>query len=114
MNRIMIAETRIGRRTFIGNSALVPINNEWGQLLDRGIITPPKGKVTASGTSWLGTPAMYLHKRDINTDFSETQTYSPTKLLYAKRLPIEFFRVILPTTVLDFLSILSLITLYLW
>ncbi|HWR25299.1 MAG TPA: Pls/PosA family non-ribosomal peptide synthetase, partial [Methanosarcina sp.] len=113
MNRIMLAEVRIGKRTFIGNSALVPINTtiEDGCLI--GVLSiPPKGEVTASGTSWLGTPAMYLHKRDINKDFSETQTYSPTKLLYAKRLTIEFFRVILPSNILYFLSILSLVSLY--
>ena len=113
MNRIMLAEARIGRRTFIGNSALVPINTAIGDNCLIGVLSlPPKGKITASGTSWLGTPAMYLHKRDINTSFSETQTYSPTKLLYTKRLTIEFFRVILPTIVLNFLSILSLIILY--
>ncbi|MDQ1252321.1 MAG: hypothetical protein QG646_1442 [Euryarchaeota archaeon] len=113
MNRIMLAETRVGRRTFIGNSALVPINTIIGDNCLIGVLSlPPKGKSTPSGTSWLGTPAMYLHKRDINTSFSETQTYSPTKLLYAKRLTIEFLRVILPAIVLDLLSILSLINLY--
>jgi non-ribosomal peptide synthetase-like protein len=113
MNRIILGETKIGRRTFIGNSALVPIKTEIGDNCLIGVLSlPPRGKITASGTSWLGTPAMYLHKRDINTSFSETQTYSPTKLLYTKRLTIEFFRVILPTIVLSFLSILSLINLY--
>ena len=113
MNRFMLAETRVGRRTFIGNSALVPINTTIEDNCLIGVLSiPPKGKVTDSGTSWLGTPAMYLHKRDINTDFSETQTYSPTKLLYAKRLLIEFFRVTLPAYNLMLFSILSLVSLY--
>ncbi|MDP4197467.1 MAG: hypothetical protein Q8940_20645 [Bacteroidota bacterium] len=112
MNQITLAEAKIGRRTFIGNSALVPINTTIKDGCLIGVLSlPPKGKITVSGTSWLGTPAMYLPKRDINTDFSEKETYSPTKLLYAKRLIIEFFRVTLPTYILYFLSILSLISL---
>ena len=112
MNQTMIGGSRIGRRTFIGNSALVPINTTIGDNCLIGVLSlPPKGKIIASGTSWLGMPAMYLHKRDINTSFSETETYSPTKLLYAKRLTIEFFRVILPTTVFYFLFMMLLITL---
>jgi non-ribosomal peptide synthetase-like protein len=113
MNQFMLAEAKIGKRTFIGNSALVPINKTIEDNCLIGVLSiPPKGKVTATGTSWLGTPAMYLHKRDINKDFSETQTYSPTKSLYAKRLTIEFFRVILPSNILYILSILSLVSLY--
>jgi non-ribosomal peptide synthetase-like protein len=122
MNQTMIAETRIGKRTFVGNSALVPINTTIGDNCLIGVLSlPPNEKITASGTSWLGTPAMYLHKRDINTSFSETQTYSPTKLLYAKRLTIEFFRVIIPTTLYYFGFVALLLTLvymeaylYLW
>lgn len=112
MNQTMFAEAKIGRRTFIGNSALVPINTTIGDNCLIGVLSlPPHEKVTASGTSWLGTPSMYLHKRDINTSFSETKTYSPTKLLYAKRLTIEFFRVTLPSTVYYFSFMMLLLIL---
>jgi non-ribosomal peptide synthetase-like protein len=99
-NQIMYEKTRVGSRTFIGNSALVPINTTIGDDCLLGVLSvpPEKGK-TENGTSWLGTPAMFLHKRDVNKDFSDETTYSPGKLLYLKRLMIEFIRVILPTNI---------------
>lgn len=113
MNRMMIAESRIGRRSFIGNGSMLPINTTIGDNCLIGVLSvPPKGRITPSGTSWLGMPAMYLHKRDINNSFSDTETYSPSKLLYAKRLTIEFFKVILPITVDCFAVTLMLPILY--
>ncbi|HEY9060870.1 MAG TPA: Pls/PosA family non-ribosomal peptide synthetase [Pseudobacteroides sp.] len=99
-NQIIYEKTRVGSRTFIGNSALVPINTTIGDDCLLGVLSvPPEKGRTENGTSWLGTPAMFLHKRDINKDFSDETTYSPGKLLYLKRLMIEFIRVILPTNV---------------
>ncbi len=99
-NCVMYEKTKVGSRTFIGNSALVPINTTIGDDCLLGVLSvpPEKGK-TENGTSWLGTPAMFLHKRDVNKDFSDETTYKPGKLLYLKRLLIEFIRVILPTNV---------------
>ncbi len=97
-NNVIYEKVKVGSRTFIGNSALVPINANIGDDCLIGVMSvPPNTEKTENGTSWLGTPAMYLHKRDINSDFSSEETYKPTKLLYLKRLIIEFIRVILPT-----------------
>lgn len=99
-NSVMYEKIKVGSRTFIGNSALVPINANIGDDCLIGVMSvPPSEGKTENGTSWLGTPAMYLHKRDVNNDFSCEETYKPTKLLYLKRLIIEFIRVILPTVI---------------
>jgi len=122
MNRFMIAESRIGARSFIGNSSLLPMNTTIGDNCLIGVLSvPPKNRITPSGTSWLGMPAIYLHKRDINNSFNEAETYLPTKLLYAKRLTMEFFKVILPITLYTFSLTLALpillymcVDLYFW
>lgn len=99
-NNVIYEKIKVGSRTFIGNSALVPINANIGDDCLIGVMSvPPNKEKTENGTSWLGTPAMYLHKRDINNDFSKEETYKPTKALYLKRLIIEFIRVILPTNI---------------
>ena len=61
--------------------------------------TPPHDRPTGDGTSWLGLPPMFLPKRDVNMDFSDTETYHPTRSLYVKRYAIEFFRATLPTAI---------------
>ncbi|MEH7457910.1 Pls/PosA family non-ribosomal peptide synthetase [Bacillus sp. JJ1127] len=96
-NQIHIAKTKIGSRTFIGNSAHI----EGGKTIGNGCLigvmsVPPEEKEISNDTSWLGSPSMFLPNRDINTNFSEEETYHPTRSLYIKRLMIEFCRVTLP------------------
>lgn len=99
-NHVMYDKIKIGARTFIGNSAIVPISSEIGDDCLIGVmsIPPDKAKIE-NGTSWLGTPAMFLHRRDVNNDFSDKTTYNPSRLLYIKRLMIELIRLVLPTSV---------------
>jgi len=61
-----------------------------------------------TGTSWFGSPAVYLPNRDVNHDFSLERTYNPSRKLFALRYSIEFFRVILPAVL--FILLASLIT----
>jgi len=104
-NHIMYEKIKVGSRTFIGNSAIVPINSTIGDDCLIGVMSiPPNHSKTENGTSWLGTPAMFLHKRDINDSFDSEETYNPGKKLYLKRLIIEFIRVILPTNIYVILS----------
>ena len=51
---------------------------------------------------------MLLPKREESLPFSEQQTYRPTRKLIAQRYFIEFFRVILPSTLFIFTSALML------
>ncbi|MED1305228.1 amino acid adenylation domain-containing protein [Bacillus pacificus] len=111
-NQIYIAKTRIGSRTFIGNSAHI----EGGKTIGNGCLigvmsVPPEEKESSNDTSWLGSPSIFLPKRDINTAFSEEETYHPTRGLYIKRLMIEFFRVTLPGSFAIWISGFLLFTL---
>jgi non-ribosomal peptide synthetase-like protein len=48
------------------------------------------------GSSWLGSPAIFLPRRQQSAKFDESVTFRPTARLYALRLSIEFFRLALP------------------
>ncbi len=107
---ISIAKTNIGNRTFVGNSAVVSPGTVLGDEVLVGVLSKMKTEdiPAPDGTSWFGSPAVYLPRRDVNKDFSVTQTYKPTRTLFALRYFIEFFRVTLPATL--FISMAAMIT----
>lgn len=91
--------TEVGRRAFIGNAAFIPSGTHTGDESLVGVHTVPPPDVPA-GTSWLGSPAMYLPKRQGSGSFEETLTYRPTRHQIAERLAIELFRVTLPASLI--------------
>jgi len=98
---VTVAPTRIGRRSFLGNSALLPPNSDIGNgcLIGCLSVPPTGGGATEDKTCWLGSPAIFLPRRQENHRFSEQQTYKPPLHLYPQRLAIEFFKVTLPATI---------------
>lgn len=90
----------IGKRGFVGNCSLLPNNSEIGDgaLLGCLTIPPIHNEAKAANTSWFGTPAIFLPKRELFAGFSDKHTYHPPKLLYLTRLIIEFIRIVLPST----------------
>jgi len=97
---ISIAKTYIGNRTFVGNSAVVSPGTTLGNGVLIGVLSKMKTEdiPVPDGTSWFGSPAVYLPRRDVNQNFSLQRTYKPTRKLFALRYFIEFFRVTLPAT----------------
>jgi len=67
--------------------------------LDRRSLGSAERPVEA-GTSWLGSPAIFLPRRRESPKFEEARTFCPPVRLVACRLAIEFFRVVLPPTFL--------------
>src|SRR5271157_3206723 len=115
---LIVAPITIGVRTFIGNSALVPVG---GNIPDGCLIgvqsTPPQAAIYP-GSSWLGLPPMYLPRRQVVEGYTEEQTFKPSLGAYALRYCYEFFRITLPPAfafgiiwTLYFLSQASLATL---
>lgn len=90
----------IGKNAFVGNVCLLPNNSSIGEggLLGCMTVPPVDGSAAKSNTYWLGSPPMYLPKREIIGGFPDEVTYNPGKGLYLLRVVIEVFRVILPTT----------------
>ncbi|MFZ4399565.1 MAG: Pls/PosA family non-ribosomal peptide synthetase [Bacteroidales bacterium] len=107
---ITIAKTYIGNRTFVGNSAVISPGTVLGNDVLVGVLSnmQKENLPATNGTSWFGSPAVFLPRRDINQDFSISRTYKPSRTLFALRYFIEFFRVTLPATL--FIVMASMIT----
>jgi non-ribosomal peptide synthetase-like protein len=93
---IALGITELGARCFVGNAALVPSDT---QLPNRSLIgvqsVAPAAPLKAA-TSWLGSPAMFLPRRQLSEQFDEALTYRPASRLVICRLAVEFFRVVTP------------------
>jgi non-ribosomal peptide synthetase-like protein len=65
-----------------------------------GVHTVPPQKGVPPDTSWLGSPPLYLPRRQDSGSFSDELTFRPRKRAVLGRLTIEFFRATLPASVL--------------
>lgn len=88
----------IGKRTFVGSSAVLPPGAQLGDQCLLGSLTIAPMNDKASNQAWLGSPPLFLPRRQISQAFSEKETFNPPKHLYILRAIIEFFRIILPNT----------------
>lgn len=97
---VALGATKLGNRCFIGNAALVPSNTQLGDNSLIGVHSVPPREPVKPGTSWLGSPAIFLPRRQINTCFDDRVTFRPPAKLVACRLGMEFLRVVLPPTLM--------------
>ncbi len=98
---LTIAGNRVGTRSFIGNSALLPPGAVIGDNCLIGCLSvPPANPADAAraGTTWFGSPAVFLPQRQQSTTFSEENTFKPTMKLRGLRAAIELIRVIAPVS----------------
>lgn len=97
---IELAHTRIGRRSFIGNSALLPTGATIGDGVLIGVLSKPPedGKAAAPDGTWFGSPPISLPVRQTVGLFDEGARFNPGKRLIATRLAIEAVRVTLSLT----------------
>ena len=107
---IELAHTRIGRRSFIGNSALLPSGTQVGDEVLVGVLSKPPvdpAQATEAGSTWFGSPPIQLPGRQVNTMFDEGARFNPSRSLVIKRLSIEAVRTTLSLTAfLVFFSLL--------
>jgi non-ribosomal peptide synthetase-like protein len=109
--RVAFLPTRVGHRAFVGNASVVPAGTTLGEQSLVGVSTVPPGNEVPGGTSWLGSPAMHLPRRQDSGDFPETLTFRPERKVVLQRLGIEFARATLPASVLGLSFYLFLLTL---
>jgi non-ribosomal peptide synthetase-like protein len=93
---IIIAPITIGNRTFIGNSALVPVGSKIPDGCLIGVQSTPPKTMIEPGSSWLGLPPIFLPNRQVVESYGEEQTFKPRLSAYALRYAYEFFRITLP------------------
>ncbi|MBI1745386.1 MAG: amino acid adenylation domain-containing protein [Acidobacteria bacterium] len=94
-----IGVNHVGRRSFVGNSAILPVGRGLGDKCLLGVLSAPPCTAEAAvpdGTEWLGSPAFALpHRRKVE-GFSDAVTYRPTPKLYFQRAVIDGMRILIP------------------
>lgn len=92
-----VRANRIGKRSFIGNSALVPGGIDIGDDCLVGVMsTPPSDAKSANGARWLGSPGFPLPRTQKDIVFDAARTFCPTRKLLALRALIDAARILLP------------------
>ena len=94
-----LAPTRLGRRSFVGNGAVVPPGTELGDGSLVGVLSVPPaapGEAARANTSWMGSPAILLPRRQASAPFPDQRTFCPTRKRRLTRGLIEILRVTLP------------------
>jgi non-ribosomal peptide synthetase-like protein len=105
-----LGRNHIGKRSFIGNSAMLPPGTIIGDSVLIGCLSaPPPNPADAlrEDTTWMGSPAIFLPQRQESTAFPDETTFNPTAKLRVQRAVIEFVRVITPSTC--FIILISLL-----
>jgi non-ribosomal peptide synthetase-like protein len=95
---IEVKPNKIGARSFVGNSALVPGGVDIGNDCLIGVqSTPPAAmSCTPDGTRWLGSPGFELPNTQGLSCFKAEETYQPTPALYRTRAIIDAMRILVP------------------
>ena len=97
---IALGRTELGRRCFVGNAAVVRSHTRLGDGSLIGVQSVAPGRTVEADTAWLGSPAIFLPRRQQSAAFGEGLTYRPSRRLVAARLAIELVRATLPVTML--------------
>lgn len=106
---IILQETSIGDRSFVGNSALIPQGYHLPPNMLIGVLStppPPEELQHNDAKDWFGSPAIALPSRQSSAHFDESLTRKPSRLRYIVRAAVELIRIIIPETVLLCCSLL--------
>jgi non-ribosomal peptide synthetase-like protein len=108
---VFTGSTNVGVRSFVGNAALLPPGRELADNCLIGVLSvpPPSTTEIEPGSNWLGSPAIYLPRRQESPKFNEAVTFHPSRRLVAMRLAIEFFRVFLPAVLISMFSMMGIL-----
>lgn len=94
---LTLGPTKLGRRAFVGNNAVVPAGTALADETLIGVLTvAPSDR--GSFTTWLGSPPILLPHRQRHTAFSEEQTFRPSRKRQCERGLFELLRVTFPAT----------------
>lgn len=100
--RVQVGRNRIGRRSFVGNNAMLPVGTSLGTDCCLGVSStlPVSRDTTPDGTEWLGSPSFRLPCNRKVGGSDESMTYAPTLTSRARRLAIDAVRVLVPGFIL--------------
>jgi non-ribosomal peptide synthetase-like protein len=105
---IALATAEMGTLSFLGNEALLPGASRMGDNSLLGVFSVPPARPMDPETTWLGSPAFFLPRREPSKQYPAKYIDQPTPGLIAGRLGIEYFRVALPELILLVTGLLGL------
>jgi non-ribosomal peptide synthetase-like protein len=92
---VTIAENTLGRNTFLGNHAVIPMGRDWPDGLFVGVSTVVDPHRAKPESAWFGHPAMELPHREV-VAADRRLTHEPGLIRYATRVFWELLRFGLP------------------
>jgi non-ribosomal peptide synthetase-like protein len=107
--RISLQEAEVGDRTFVGNGAVLPGGASLGDDSLVGVHSLAPTEPVKDGQTWLGSPAIFLPRREGSQKFDDRFTFEPSRYLIFMRYFVEFFRVTGPATIGTFCVLVSLL-----
>ncbi|WP_295636153.1 non-ribosomal peptide synthetase [Novosphingobium sp.] len=94
---VTLAETSLGRHTFLGNHAVIPAGSHLPDDILIGVCTVADDSKITSGHARFGHPSFDLPRREVVEMASDISlTHKPTKIRYVNRLFWESARFLLP------------------
>jgi len=96
-----VKRTVVEARAFVGNCAHLSLgcHMEQGSLL--GVLSHKHDAPLKAGSSWLGSPALHLQRREVVQAYDESVLYTPPLHIVWLRYTVEFFRIIIPQIVIS-------------
>jgi len=100
LGQMEIGINRVGRRSFVGNGAILPMGASLHENNLLGVLSvPPSDEKITDGSEWLGSPAFSLPNRKKVEGFNLEQTFRPSRRLYSQRAVIDGLRILIPAYV---------------
>lgn len=107
--KLILEQTKIGNRSFVGNSALIPQGYNLPDDVLIGVLsTPPTAEqlTQSSAKDWFGSPAIALPNRQSSGEYPASLTTHPSFARLLARATVEGLRIIFPQTMLIIFSVL--------
>ncbi|GAG14503.1 unnamed protein product, partial [marine sediment metagenome] len=91
-----IGLNRVGSRTFLGNSSMLPMGVDLGRDCLVGCLSVPPEAGAPDGTKCVGSPSFLLPRQEQVEKFDDVLLYTPSRSLYLQRLVVDAFRILIP------------------
>ncbi len=98
---LALGRAELDRRGFVGNMAQVPGDRRMGDSSLLGVLSVAPARPMDPETTWLGSPPIFLPRRQASQSFPERLLYRPTRAQVVVRLLVELPRLLLPQIILS-------------
>ena len=110
-----LAVNCIGRRSFLGNSAVLPVGSSIGSNCLLGVLSSPPQETgdVPDRSEWLGSPSFALPHRTKVEGFDDADIYKPAREVYASRLCVDALRIFTAGSI-EIIGVICLIACLVW